>query len=1186
MSDRFGHIPIESPESPPPAPKPTQPTKPSKRPPKRRAVKKSKDKVRPANKILGLIAALVIIIAGYSAFGFFGVPYYVTNILPESFHTKTGMVLQPASVTFNPFTFQFATGEVRILSESGATILALRALVADVAPVPLFRLNMVCKSITISELDLNIAREGDGTYNFQQIFGAKKGSKISEIINFSDIPMFFSLNNISVINSKITFNDTPAGKIHIIDKIKLDLPNFSNTPFQTDQYLQPHFSAVVNGSPIELTEEARFGDSGNKEQATKLSLDVHDLELAAYVDYLPLGLPMEFKKGTANGKIDLLFDPQNESDKLSIGFQLQLTGTELHKEDESILLTVPTARVVGTLQPVSRTLHLQEITVKDPIVSSFGNSFLENIQQPSKKVDQNPPPNESAIEAAPYGVTIDLLLADNGVVQLFPEKKDQLPSSIWKTMQLSVKNFRSSSKNSKIDNEGAFSLSGERAGSAASFSWQGKLSSTDTITGSLSLLKMDCKDLLKTIDSKQPFTLNGIADLKGQLIFYTTKDVPSRLSYKVVDAEISIDDFVLFDKKQKILAAPVVNLRQVSMVDTSVNFGNVHFKNGEAQFIYGRIPKIFSQFDSDKYRLQGIDFAGKVTFSPDEKSAQLFVVTDVLLKANQLTAPKKQPDNFSVSGKTKSGGIFKALGNAALAPFSVAMKTGFQGLSIKDVRPFFTTSSLLVDINGTLSGKGQLTLPGKSFAGELELTDVSGKGPQKNPFSWQKSVFQDLNYTAKPFHFGATAVTVDKALFSWVITGKSNSPTKYLSDFIQNYFPAKEKSPSGKPRISISPVEIQEISFTESTIAIHDRRLTPNLETAATGFTGKIKNIHSAASEKTSFSFTGNLADSPFSVDGEMNPFAQRENGKFHFSLGNYPLSSLDKQLATRTEIDTGSGQLTLTLDCIWREQQFISSGALTLVDPKPVAATSDLALPLALLTGPEGNLQLPFEFSRTAPVAQTSLVDELITSFQRLLLKGSISPLLLASEDFTDLIGNEFIEFQPGEFMFSEPGRQVLSRYAALLTTHPNVGLVLSGGVDKKVDALAMKKNLTAIEQLRVEKENEKLFKKWQEQKALYRNKLEERQKTTDQNGQIMEQDIPTEVLTGFTPIKPVPIVVDEAMLLELAQKRINILYDYFTTQFSLQAERISTVKPDILPEKADGPANGVTITLQAISQ
>ncbi|MCP4337901.1 MAG: hypothetical protein GY799_03220, partial [Desulfobulbaceae bacterium] len=243
-------------------------------------------------------------------------------------------------------------------------------------------------------------------------------------------------------------------------------------------------------------------------------------------------------------------------------------------------------------------------------------------------------------------------------------------------------------------------------------------------------------------------------------------------------------------------------------------------------------------------------------------------------------------------------------------------------------------------------------------------------------------------------------------------------------------------------------------------------------------------------------------------------------------------------------------------------------------------------ALPLALLTRPDGTLQLNFNISRTAPVAKTTLLDELHTTFQRQVIKGTVSPFLLATGDFTDLIGNEFVEFRPGEFMISDTGRKVFTRYAALLVSHPHVGLVLSGGIDKRVDSQAMKERLIVIEQQRVEKENEKRFNIWQEKKNLYEKNLEQQQKIAGPNTKFVEQDIPTDVLAGFTPIQPEPIEVDEAMLLELAQNRLDILYQHFTTQLALQPGRLSTVTPDSLNNGTEKPTNGVTITLKVINR
>ena len=1192
MSDRFGNIPIQSPESSPFAQKPSKensqpPSRPSRQT-QPTARKKSPKKAPSLSKIWALVIALLTILGCYSALGFLGVPYYCTSVLPEHFHDKTALVLEPTSVTFNPFTFRFATGEVRILAGSGATILSLRALQADIAPLAVLHRDLASKTLTIDGLDLNIVRERDGSYNFQPFFGTGKSRKISEIIKPAELPLFFSLNNISITNSKVTFNDKPAGKIHTAEKIKLDLPTFANMSFQTEQYLRPHFSAIVNGSPIELTGQANLGQT-DEDQATRLTVDVHDLELPTYADYLPFSLPMTCIKGTANGKIDLLFAPHNKSgDKLSIGFQLHIAGAELIGENESINILLPNARVDGNLQPVSRILQLREVALKEPTVSTFGGrSFLESIEQLGKKNDPAALADLATEKAAPYRLMLDLLLVDDGGVQFFSKKNDPQPASTWKTIQVSIKDYDADAEANPHIHQGSLSISGEKEGTPTSFSWQGKFTSPESLTGNLHLLKIDSQDLQAAIGDARPFAikdLEGIGNLTGQLIFYTTKESPYRIHYKLVDAEVSIDNFALLDNAQSILRAPVLKLTGLNLANETFDFGSVQLQNGTAQFMYGRLPNIYRDFIAKKYRLQGIDFTGKVLFTGEKKSDQPLTFTEVSLKANDLANGPTPSDNLSVSGNTKDGGIVQAQGSVALTPFSVALRTGFRRLPLQDILPFFTTSTQLADLQGNLSGKGLLSLPTKNFAGELELSDVSGKGPQKTPFSWQKSVFRDVKYTAVPFHFGAASVAVDAAHFSWQITAETNGPMQYFSDIMKNYLPAADDQAAVKTESSLAPVDIGEISFTAGTMDIHDRRLSPDWTLDGVGFAGSITNVRAAAESR--FSFAGQMGNSPFTIDGTMAPFANEANGTFHVSLEDFPLASFTQQFAAKTEIDTGKGQLTLALDCAWQEKQYISSGTLVLADVKPDTDSSDIALPLALLTDSNGDVELPFNFSRTAPVGQTALEEELFTSLQRLLVKGSVSPLLLASGDFSDLIGNEFIEFHPGEFMLTDTGRKTLSRYAALLIANPHVGLILSGGVDKQIDGTAMKKNLTAVEQQRVERENEKLFKNWQDQKDLYQKKLEEEQKSGGANEKIVEQNIPAEILTPYKPLRPVPVEIGEAMLLDLAHKRIDIVYQYLTTQHPVQPERIAIVWPDSLADEPESSTNGVVIALAALGQ
>ena len=1173
MSDRFGNIPIQPPESPPTETKPVKPGKKALKVPVKTV---SKAKQRPKNKGWLWIIAAVLIIGLYSTLGFLGVPFYVSKILPEHFQEKTGLTLVPTTVKFNPFTFRFETGEARILSESGTTIASLHAMIADVAPASLYRLSVVCNSVILDELVLNIARQLDGSYNFQQVFGAKKDSKPSELFNFNELPFFLSLNNISIKNSSITFNDAPAGKIHTVKNIQLDLPTFSNIPFQTDHYLRPHFSAVINGSPVELTGQASLGESDGKDISNRLSLDIHDFDLTIYSDYLPFNLPLDFRKGRANGKLDLLFDPQNKNgDKISIDFQLQISEAELIKENESIVMAVPTALLRGNLQPVSRKIHLTEVVVKEPKIISLGESFLDNIKQPRKQTAQATQPEGTAAAAASYSLIIDQLLLDKGTVQLFSGKKDQGPAAIWNDIQLIVKNYRSAPENIESGDEGSFILGGARDGAQTSFSWQGSFSPGDNLSGSLSIQKFDTKNLSKIINVNLPFDLEGIADLKGQLSFSSKKSPQAKFSYKLSDAETTIENFAVLEKGQKIVAAQIAKLSALTIEGDSIDFGNVYLQKSSAQFVYGRIPALFSTFGSDKYRMKGVDFGGNVTINPTEKTGEKITFTDVSLKANKLDDSQSTENNLSISGKTAATGIFRAQGDISLKPFTLSIKTGFKELPAQSIFPFFTTSSLLGNITGNLSGKGLFKLPATSFNGELQLTDYSGEGPKTKALSWQNAVFRDLNYTSKPFHLGITSAEIDQARLSWEITREDSGPMQYLAEFFRKNLPK-----------NTSPVDIKEISFTNGKISINDRRLTPDWQAEVSDFAGNIKDVHSGnITDKSVFSFTGKLDETPFNISGETALFSRSNNGAYKFSLENYPLASFNEQLSPKTDVDTSSGEFSLTLDCSWQEQQFISSGTSTFVDVSPVSETSESALPLALITGDDNTFELPFSFSRAEPIAKVTLLDELLTSFQTLVVKGSVSPFLLATGDFTDLIGHEYVNFNPGEFMLSDIGREMLIRYSALLIAHPHVGLILSGGIDKDIDRLAMKDRLTAIEKQRVSKENERLFQEWQETKRLHEKNLAEQQKTAGAGGKIVEKDIPQALLTEFKPLQPVPVEVDEAMLVELAQKRINVLVQYFTTQLALEPERISVVMPDAETAESETPITGVTINLKAIN-
>ncbi|MFH0783676.1 MAG: DUF748 domain-containing protein [Pseudomonadota bacterium] len=1095
------------------------------------------------------------------------------------------MVFDPGHISFNPLTFHFASDNAKILSESGSPLATLRSLSADLAPFSLLRMDLVCNTVMFSELTLNIAREQDGSYNFSKLFQHKQEGRNSEILNFSDLPFLFSLNNIAIKDSKVLFLDLPTGKTHTIEKIQLDLPTFSNFPFQTSQYLRPSFSAVINGSPVELTGQAHMGDAS--QEATTLTCNLHSINLPVYAEYLPLNLPLLLTSGKADGSINLQFDPTSQQeDKLSIDFELQLSDTELQTADESVFVSAPATLVKGKLKPVAKSIVFSNIATNAPTVQSVGSSFILSVNTLFKKEKKGPLPNSPSDTF--LSLAIDNLQVKDGTFSLWKQKGAKQPEGAWKALQLKVNNYSSAEPAEAKKGPGSFLLSGNEEGSSSSFTWQGDLSSTEHLSGIVTINQMDFMELLHSIGADKSLTAKGLAELKGQLTVSFPQNSDSTIGYKLADAELTVQDFQLMDDKLPVLSAPTLKFASFGTAYKTIQFGSVSLQNGLILLTDNRIPDIFIQFTVGKYLIQDIDFTGQLSIIAKENSENRTTWSDISLKAHDLDTPEKAKENFTLSAKAPTGGTIQGQGDVRISPFSLTINTEFNDLAATDVFPLMTDSQLLDNLTGILAGKGSLSLPKKSFAGDLQLTKASIRKAADPIFSWTDMLLQGVNFTSEPFLLGIAAMIIDQPKFSWQISASDPGPMQQLASFFQNHLPVieTELQPGEKTKIINPNVDIQEIQFNHANILIKDNRTKPKWKGDVTDFSGKIKDIRlKNPATKSAFSFTGKLQDAPFTIDGELDIFAKEQNGKFHFTLYNYPLVSFNKQLDPFTDIDTKSGFFDLILDCSAKVGEFQNTGSLLFSGIKPVSEKSDSALTLALLTGPDDKFRLDFDFGRTAPLGKTIFIEEILSLFQRMTVKASVSPLLLASGDYSDLIGTEFAEFEPGEFTLATQGKDVLARYSSLLTTHPHLGLELSGGIDRDIDTPAMKEHLQTMEMQRVETDNQKRFEAWQKEKVLFDQKISERQKKQAAQGKILDNTIPPAVLKDYIPKQAKQIVVDDVMLLELAKKRSQSLSQYLTEQLMIQPERlIITPLKKITPNQSGQPINGIKITLTAI--
>ncbi len=1193
MSDHFGNISItpSAPASAPPEPEKQRPGKRQDRKPLPEKKRVSKKKLPPAagrsNKVVFILAAVLVLLPlFYSLGGFWLVPLYMSRALPARLAEKTGMTMSMQAIDFNPFTFKFSVQGLRLQPARPVSaipeMLAVARIDADLAPLSLLRSDLVSNRLAIEGLDLNIIRSQDKRYNIEEFFRTEKTGSASDIMSFSELPFLFSLNNISIRNSKVTFQDIPAAATHTLDQVELDLPSFSNFPFQADEYIRPRFSAVINGSKIALTGQAALpaGD-GQANLETKLSCRIEALDLPVYFNYLPASLPITLTKGKADGNLQLSFSraTKKEGAKISLHFAGEIAGMEIAGKEKPISAAIPKTTLEGSFFPISRALHINKLSFEKPQFTSPATLDLNTLAVFLPAV------GEKAAQKTTSEVVIDLLQMEDGRLDI-PAAKKQKQKNAWESLQLSIKDYaRNGKTGTSATGGGSFSLSGEKSDSDIAFSWQGRFNERFSPVGRFTLDNLPAAAFFAAIGMAPETVRSGTANLQGILALTKKTTAPAALVTDLSQAEVTLQGLKLLSGKEQWLDAPTLKLAGFRKKASQVDLGDLRLENGAVTLDSDKLPEIFQSVaaKNSKLSLQSLDYSGKITVSG--KSAGPLTLTSVLLQAKSLKGTDKQDmESLLFSAKVNETGLVKAKGAARLAPFHLSLNTGFSGIEARTLLPWFSTLPLLTEARSVISGKGLLSLPDRSFSGQLRLDNAVFNRDGKPLLNWQSCDLQGLAYSRTPFHLGIALMEIDQPVMNWQRSARETHPAAQFGTFLQGLLPAQGKTPpQGKGTISISQLDIQEIRLKNGKVQYSDSRLSPPWSTVIQGLDGTITGLHShAAKEQSQFTFSGVLNQTPFTVNGSADFFSTDQNGQAAVTISDLPLSTFGKYLPDSLGIDKSAGSFTMNSSSSWNGKQLTGKTQYLFSGLRPVSPEAEAALPLALLRNAEGRVALNVNPVRSLSEGSVPLLQDTLTTFQRQLLKAKVSPLLLASGDYTDLVGNEYADFQPGSFTLTENGHKILSRFSAFLGAHPSVGLRLTGCADRIIDGKAMQKQLEEVEAKRVEQENRRRKAAWQKERDLDLERRRAQQQLDGEQG-IIEEDLPLQESSAYAPIHPAPVVIDDSMLEDLAMERAARVQALLTEKLALDPARIVVSQELKLTSDKSSPGNRTLIDLKA---
>lgn len=1139
MSDRYSTIAINTDDPVPPPKKRNKPV--SKQPdsPNKKTINNG--------KILFWGIFVCFLVVSYFLAGIYLAPLAIKKYLPQYVQNKTGLTLAIQDIQLNPINFQLTLKQVEanfLESAEPGTLLQAKSIFIDFDLTSLIRNTFVCDKLTIEGLQLNLIRYKNKSYNIPALSFLSKRHKQGDIIDFARLPFLFSLNNIDITESRIVFEDHVTEKIHKIEKLQLAIPTLSNFSFQSKKYLQPYFSAVINGSPIQLSGKTmQFAD--NQGYQTQLSCSIKSIDLVPYFSYLPSNFPLTLLKGKADTKLQISFAPHKTTgSRLNIDINMTATDVELQEKNNNFRISVAAMKVDAVYAPISRYLHFKNAIAKKLHLTGHKEHVSGVVQKLFSRLQKK--------DTGRNTIDIDLLLIDQGQITLSDETAKHAPKSQWDSLELTLKDY------SSTQTSGTIHLSGKQTEQKGSFSWQGKFIESEKAQGQLLLNDFPAALLFKLLPSMSKTNINGIATFSGDLILIP--HLKQSVRYAIQQGMLQLHDLTLAKGKDKWLIADSVRMTRLSRVNGRYDLGNIFVKNSTLTLNTSELPPLFSHLSVDKNgsRIKGMDFSGSMNLTTNPAQKSPLEISNIHFQVNNLDKPPST-DNFAFTGHLVKNGIIKAQGQLHFVPIRMRADTAFTDIDTSLLAPFFSAWPLLHNSKTTLHGKGVYRFPDASFQGNLRFTDtLIQNAPQRTLLAWNIAELKNITCNFSPFSLQAETLLLNAPKVHW--SRKAISPFLQIQ---QGMYPLFQNSAK---KNTLFPISIQKTTFLNGTVHFSDKRLSPHWKTTVTKLKGSINNLNTGATSLSSFTCSGITKNSPLALSGSMDFFHKNMDAKAGMTLKDFPLVALQRQLKS-TSTNLKSAAFDLRLDLTESQKHSSGTGLITINNLTPKSKSSDTARALAFLQDEDNSFTMNIQMDSL----NQCLLKEAVANFKTTVIKASYSPLLL-DRKFQDLQDNNKVAFQPGTDTINASGKKLLIRYAELLRQHPKLRLVITGMADNKKDQAVLQKQLEAKQLQRINKENKIRL-------AEFRKK-QQQSSTIEPSDDLQEEDIPKEDLTGYKPLLPKPVQVTKTSLLKLAQKRSLVVRNFLTKNLEVNKNRITIKKKGKLIQNAAPAGAQLTIT------
>jgi uncharacterized protein involved in outer membrane biogenesis len=1031
----------------------------------------------------------VSIVVAIGILGALVAPYVLRRVLSDQLTTKLHRQVTIEQIRINPYAMTCAVRGFLMKERGGtATAVSFEELRLNIQLLSLFRWGLVVKELQLVKPYINLVRQEDFKYNYQDL-----------IDEFSKGPSGptprFALNNIQISDGKIDFDDRPEHTKHSITAIRLGIPFISSLPSDTNIFVKPAFSAVINGTPLELTGETKpFQES----MESVIHLNIDDLQIPKYLEYSPVKLNFTVPSARINGKLTASFKTSKGQDSvLAISGNIALRDLVMKEKDEAPLLSLPLIDIdldsfgVFAKRAVIKAVKAQglELHVRRRRDGTLNLANLTEASSNPAQADKKPLPDAKK-DAADFIYQIDELLLESGKLD-YDDQSTPTPS------QTHLQNVR-------VNVKSLTNKPGDKSTIDVSFDSQAKGQVSYSATLQLAPLilvdgKFDIKGFrLGTLFPYYEDVLNleirqGLLDLSGRHIL-EEGDKEWRVALADINAAFRSLQLHLPGKADPLWRIPTVVIKDtnVDVNKRSVAIGSLESQGGrgavereaDGTINYTRLFKSKPQAEpstpaenetpwqvtAKKIALTrfGVVFDDKALANPAKVT-----ISDLTLRQDNFSNVKGSRSKLAIRAKINDGGAVQLNGLAGYYPVGGTLAIEAEQVAVVPFQPYFADKINFLLTGGTVGTKGSLAFDVNennpvqiTFAGDVRVSDFATveKSGAQDLLKWKLLALNAMKFGLDPMQLRIDDIELTDFYSRVIIGADGKINLQHLTaDNEPNPATAAEKPPSEKTETKTSPeaapdnksISIGRIRLQRGNINFSDFFVKPNYSANLTDVQGNITELKPEA--------PGDLAleakldsTAPVDIRGKINPLSKELFMDIQAKASDIELSPLSPYAGKYVGYGIEKGKLTFNVQ-YKLDNRKLSANTQFILDQltfgekveSPTATTLPVKLAVALLKDRNGVIDVGLPISGSLDDPQFSIGGIVLKLIFNIISKAVTAPFALLGTAFGGGEELSYIEFDYGRASLSQSAKDKIKTLATAMINRPALRLEITGRAD-----------------------------------------------------------------------------------------------------------------------------------------